>query len=319
MNDHLVWTPAEMPQLDGRVVVVTGANSGIGFAAALEFARAGAQVVLACRNMSRGEEAERRIKEQVKDARVCFLQLDIGKKESIQQFATAFQTRFDALHILVNNAGVASTAEPCTADGFESRFGTNHLGHFYLTSLLMDTIVRSAPARVVNVSSMAHRVYAMDWNELQRRPTAPPAWFVPGYCRSKLANLLFTYELQRRIDAAGIEGVKSVGCHPGVTLTNIFPSVMQLWLPEWFQGVGMTLLAKLPFFQTPEMGALPTLYAAVHDDVKSATFYGPRGFLTCAGYPCLEKSSVASHSEEDGRMLWSLSESLLQHKFEISC
>lgn len=296
------WTTIDMPDLTGKVIVVTGGNSGIGYEAAKAFARKGATTVLACRSMDKATAALFALKQETPDALAEIMELDLASLASVRRFAEAFQANYERLDVLVNNAGIMMVPYGRTEDGFERQFGTNHLGHFALTGLLLDTIKKTPEARVVNISSGGHRMGNIELSNLMYeggKGYSP----LGAYGRSKLANLLFTYELQRRFDAAGINAL-AVAAHPGTSNTNLASHMSE-------QG---PLRLIMPLFartmQSAAMGALPTIRAAVDGGVQGGDYFGPNGFLEQSGYPVKVKSSKASHDVEDAQMLWSVSEAL---------
>jgi NAD(P)-dependent dehydrogenase (short-subunit alcohol dehydrogenase family) len=281
------WTAADIPSQTGRTVVITGANSGIGAATARELARAGAHVIIACRTVSKGEAAAATMPGTVE-----VRPLDLADLSSIRSFAGALSEPFD---VLINNAGVMALPLRRTADGFEMQIGTNHLGHFALTGLLLDRI----RDRVVTVSSGVHRMGRIRLDDLNWERGRYQRWL--AYAQSKLANLLFTYELSRRLTAAG-SPVKSMAAHPGYAATNLQSHTESI--QDKIMSLGNRLAA-----QSPEMGALPTLHAATMD-VPTATYLGPDGFMENRGHPKIVHSNAASHNEEVARRLWELSEHL---------
>jgi len=285
-----------MADQTGRVAVVTGANSGIGFETAKELARKGATVILACRSQKKGEAAAAAIRGENPTGRVQMMRLDLSSLASVRAFAQTFTAALDRLDLLINNAGVMALPRRAeTADGFEMQFGTNHLGHFALTSLLFDLLARTPDSRVVNVSSGAHRAGRIHWDDLQFRHAYTP---FGAYSQSKLANLLFTVELQRRLDKAGV-GVTATAAHPGWTATNL----------QTHSGVAGFLNPLLG--QKPPMGALPTLYAAAAPDITPAGYYGPDGLLEMRGYPKQVGSSGAAQDTIASARLWAESEKLI--------
>ncbi|KAJ0402472.1 hypothetical protein ATCC90586_009292 [Pythium insidiosum] len=307
-----------------KLAVITGANSGIGFEAALELARHGAHVVLACRNEARGRAAVDKIREilqqdkqetaSIRHGAVEFMQLDVSDLSSVQRFTQAFRESHDRLDLLINNAGIMAVGYATTVDGFESQLATNHLGHFALTAQLFDLLRKSAPSRIVNVSSMAHRsALKFDEDAIMTPREKYNPWFV--YADSKLANLLFTAELSRRLEANGIEGVQAVACHPGSTDTNLktAPSEQN----TWFYRMLWKVSSVLPIYQSAAMGALPTLYAATAPGVRSGDFYGPDGFNAMWGYPTLEEPSGQARSLSAALKLWELSERLSGTPFPL--
>lgn len=264
------WRSEDMPDQTGRIAAVTGANSGIGFEIARALARKGAKVVMACRNMERATAAVGRIRGENLSGRVEVLQLDLADLASVRDFARAFRAAYDRLDLLINNAGVLEPSKRTeTADGFELHFGTNYLGHFALTGFLLDLLLTTPGSRVVVMSSLLHRQGRIDLNDLQAREAYG---FSKAYSQSKLANLLFAFELQRRLAAAGAETL-AAAAHPGWTGTDI------LHLPRTVQRMNAVL------GQSPEAGALPILYAATAPDVQGGDYYGPIGFMEIRGAP----------------------------------
>src|SRR5215217_6215986 len=270
------WTAADLPRLDGRTCLVTGANSGIGLVAARELGRAGARVVLAVRDQAKGEHAAATIPGE-REVR----QLDLADLASIRTFAEAWE---GDLHVLINNAGVMATPERRTADGFELQIGTNHLGHFALTNLLLPRITD----RVVTVSSGAHRMGRLRLDDLSWKRGGYQRW--PAYGQSKLANLLFTLELQRRLSEVG-SSVRALAAHPGYAATNLQQHT-ESRLQDGLMAIGNRVLA-----QSDEMGALPTLFAATQD-VPGASYVGPDGFQEQRGFPTLVGRSAAASDAE---------------------
>src|SRR5208337_2785346 len=217
MPDKKAWTADDIPDLSGKTIVVTGGNSGIGYEAALEFARKRAEVILACRDLGKARSAAAQIAASASGAKVNVMELDLSNLASVRGFSDAFHLEHPALHVLCNNAGVMAIPYRRTVDGFEMQFGTNHLGHFALTALLLDRLLATDGARVVNVASGAHRMGSIRFDDLHWQK-GYRKWM--AYGQSKLANLLFTFELQRRADAAGAK-LLSVACHPGYAATNL--------------------------------------------------------------------------------------------------
>ena len=296
------WTVADMPDLTGQVIVVTGANSGIGLEAAREFARKGAKTILASRNLEKAQAALADIQANVPGAQVEIMELDLASLDSVRRFAAAFKAKYSQLDVLVNNAGIMMVPYGRTQDGFEQQFGTNHLGHFALTGLLFDRLASTPGARVVNVSSGGHRFGTMDFDNLMFEDEQG---YTPmkAYGRSKLANLLFTYELQRRFVALGIQA-QALAAHPGVSDTNLANHL----LPGWAAPVLRPLLARM--VQSAAMGALPTLRAAVDPQANGGEYFGPDGPSERGGYPVQVSSSEASHNLADAQKLWQVSEQL---------
>jgi NAD(P)-dependent dehydrogenase (short-subunit alcohol dehydrogenase family) len=289
--------------MEGKIAIVTGANSGIGYEAARALVKKGAQVIMACRNLDKGEVARQKILSEKPEGVVELMRLDLADLASVRQFAEGFLGRYDQLHLLVNNAGVMQIPElQKTADDFEMQFGTNHLGHFALTGLLIDTIDNTPGARVVTVSSFAHHLGRMDFDNLNAEKKYRPA---RAYGESKLANLLFTYELQRRLEVAGRDTI-ATAAHPGWTATNLQQHSSML---QFFNNI---------IAMDAEMGALPTLYAATAPDVEGGDYFGPGGLAEVRGYPKRVSSNGRSHDPDLAQELWAMSEQLTGVKFSIS-
>ncbi len=290
------WTSRDIPDQSGRVVIVTGGNSGIGYAAAEALAKKGATVVIACRSEKRGANAVASLVADHPRARVEMLMLDLADLSSVREFSDRFAERYDRLDLLINNAGVMMPPERReTKDGFELQIGTNHLGHFALTLRLLPMLAGQPGARVVNVSSSAQNAGGLDLDDLQweqRRYNR-----MRSYGASKIANMLFTRELQARLDDAEVD-VMSTACHPGWTATNLQ------------RDTPVARLLNPLFGMEPWQGALPTLYAAVSPEAKPAGYYGPDGLGTVRGYPTENRPASASLDEQSARRLWSMSETL---------
>ena len=285
MTAHRKWTAADLPRLDGRTFVVTGANSGIGLAACRALGAAGARVVLAVRDPERGRRAAETVSGATEVRR-----LDLADLASVRAFADAWEGELD---VLVNNAGVMATPEQRTADGFELQIGTNHLGHFALTNLLVPRV----SDRVVTLASNAHRMGKIRFDDLNWQ-RGYNSW--RAYGQSKLANLLFTLELQRRLNEADTV-VRAVAAHPGWAATNL-QSHTGSRLQAAAMAVGNRVIA-----QSDEMGALPTLYAATQE-IPGGSYVGPDGLRQGRGHPMLVDRSAAASDGEAARRLWELSE-----------
>ena len=305
------WTADDIPALGGKTVVVTGGNSGIGFEAARQMARKGAHVILACRDTGRAADALEQIRTLHPSASVEAMQLDLASLESVHRFARDFAAKSVPLDVLCNNAGVMAIPRRTTAEGFEMQIGTNHLGHFALTGLLLEPLLAAPAARVVNVSSTAHKPGRIDFDDLQGEKSYRK-WM--AYAQSKLANLLFTYELQRRLEAAGARAV-SVACHPGYSATNLQAVGPQM--------SGSRVAARLMdlgnrFFSQPAaMGALPTLYAATSPDARGGDYIGPDGFMENYGHPRKTSSTARSHDRAVASRLWEVSEQLTSVRYPL--
>ena len=300
MSSDGIWTTADVPDQTGRVAVVTGANTGLGYHTAAVLAESGAHVVLAVRNTEKGNLALARIVAAHPNADVTLAELDLGSLDSVRTAAAALRKAYPRIDLLINNAGVMWTPRQLTADGFEMQFGTNHLGHFALTGLLLDTLLPVRGSRVVTVSSTGHRLRAaIHFDDLQSEQHYDR---FAAYGQSKLANLLFTYELQRRL-AGRQKNTIAVAAHPGSSSTELTRNVPTLIKP-------LFALAGPLLFQNAAMGALPTLRAATDPGVEGGQYYGPDGLGEQRGHPKLVSSSRQSHDEDVQRRLWTVSEEL---------
>ena len=302
MSSNHHWTAADVPDQEGRTAIITGANSGIGFEAARVLARKGGRIVLASRNPEKNLQARQVILAETPDARLYTMNLDLADLASIHTFSQEFLEDHNRLDLLINNAGVMALPERReTSDGFEMQFGTNHLGHFALTGLLSEVLIQTPGARVVTISSGAHRFGRMNFDDLNSR-SSYSRW--GAYGQSKLANLLFAFELQRRFEAAGLD-VLSVAAHPGYAATNLQSTT------------GLFQFLNHLMAQTAEMGALPTLYAATGAEIEGGDYAGPGGFMEQRGYPVKVESSPASHDREDASKLWGISEELTGVRYQF--
>jgi NAD(P)-dependent dehydrogenase (short-subunit alcohol dehydrogenase family) len=309
------WTVDQMPDCTDRTVVVTGANSGLGFEATKAFAANGATVIMACRSTDRGQQAATDVRDSVGDtgATLNVRQCDLASLDSIDSFAAGVGQNYDAIDVLCNNAGVMAIPRQETRDGFEKQFGVNHLGHFALTGHLLELLVETdTESRIVTHSSGAHETGEVDFDDLHRQQSYGK-W--DAYSQSKLANLLFAYELQRRLEAAGITDTLSVACHPGYAATNL-----QYRGPKQAGStvrLGVMKAANAVFGQSAERGALPMLYAATAPDVQGGDYYGPGGFMNMRGAPEKQSSNDASYDEADAERLWTKSEELCGVEYEF--
>jgi NAD(P)-dependent dehydrogenase (short-subunit alcohol dehydrogenase family) len=296
------WSTEQIPDLSGRTAVVTGANSGLGFETALALARAGAHVVVACRDKAKGEEAMDRIVDVAPSATLRFEELDLASLDSVRDFASRFLALARPLDMLVNNAGVMAIPRRETADGFEMQIGTNHLGHFALTGLVLESLLARPGSRVVSVSSEVARIGRIRFGDLQSSERYSK-W--SAYAQSKLANQLFTLELDRR---AKNRGVVSVAAHPGYAATNlqaVGPRMSGSKLMEQLTGLENALFA-----QPATMGALPVLYAAAASGVRGAQYFGPDRLFGMRGFPKQVPFVRAARSPQTARRLWEVSEEL---------
>ena len=292
------WTATDIPDQTGRTAVITGANTGLGFETAAALAAHGARVVLAVRNLDKGKEAATRIGAAAPGAQVELQELDLTSLESVRSAAAQLRSDHERIDLLINNAGVMYTPKSTTKDGFELQFGTNHLGHFAFTGLLLDRLLPVAGSRVVTISSIGHRIRAaihfddLQWERRYGR--------VAAYGQSKLANLLFTYELQRRLAPGGT--TVALAAHPGGSATELTRNLPRL--------LALAVPLVEPLFQSADMGALPTLRAATDPGARGGQYYGPDGFAETRGYPKVVASSAQSHDAELQRRLWAVSEEL---------
>ena len=298
------WSVADIPDLTGKTVIITGANSGLGFEAATVLAGAGAQVVLACRDQAKGRAAEEQIRATHPRAATALMPLDLSSLADIRRCADEILRAYPRIDVLMNNAGVMALPHRQTADGFEMQFGTNHLGHFALTGLLLERLRATPGGRVVTVSSGAHRMGKIRFDDPHWR-SGYSKW--PAYGQSKLANLLFAYELQRRLAAAGADTL-SVAAHPGYAATNL-----QATGPRMLGSSRLERLMEIAnslFAQSAAMGALPQIHAAVAPGVRGGQYIGPDGFGELWGHPRVVTSNRRSQDVEAARRLWALSEEM---------
>jgi NAD(P)-dependent dehydrogenase (short-subunit alcohol dehydrogenase family) len=296
------WTTNNIPNLSGKVIIVTGANSGIGFETVKELARKGAHTILACRSMEKGNDAAQQIRTVVPNARLEPMVLDLGSLKSVHAFSETLKAAHDRLDVLVNNAGVMWVPYGKTEDGFEKHFGINHLGHFALTGLLLDVLLKTPGSRVVTISSMGHRSGTIDFDNLMYKDGIG---YGPdqAYGRSKLANLLFTFELQRHLDSKQTN-VISTAAHPGGADTNLGRHVEGRW---WW---GLLRLLTMPITQNAAMGAMPTLRAATDPEAMAGDYIGPGGFMGMRGYPIKVECSNEARDVDIAKRLWKVSEDL---------
>ncbi|MEC9325979.1 MAG: SDR family NAD(P)-dependent oxidoreductase [Actinomycetota bacterium] len=301
------WTAADVPDQTGRVAVVTGANAGLGLETAAMLAERGARVVVAVRDLGKGEAAVGEIRRRTSNADVALQQLDLSSLVSVRTAADELRAAYPRIDLLINNAGVMYPPKQTTADGFELQFGTNHLGHFALTGLLLDHLLQVEGSRVVTVASIAHNIQAgihfddLQWERSYNR--------VAAYGQSKLANLMFTYELQRRLAAKQAPTI-AVAAHPGISNTELMRHIPGSGLP------GFSALAGL-VTNSPAVGSLATLRAATDPAVRGGQYYGPSGFRELVGHPVLVQSNRQSHDTDVQQRLWSVSEELTGVKFPV--
>jgi NAD(P)-dependent dehydrogenase (short-subunit alcohol dehydrogenase family) len=306
------WSADDVPDQTGRVVLVTGANSGIGLEAAVVLAAHGAETILACRDPGRGTAAAERVRQKA-TGKVHLLALDLADLSSVRAAAAEVGEKFSSLHLLINNAGVMAVPQQKTHDGFEMQLGTNHLGHYALTALLIgrlrDSGTNERPSRVISVSSTAHRMGSVRFDDLQRE-RAYERW--SAYGQSKLANLLFMQELQRRLAAAGWP-VIAAACHPGYAATNLQYVASKQTGSSLEEGV--MRLGEGLFAQTSAQGALPTLRAATDPGVVGGDYYGPNGWFELVGAPVKVGKTAAAADVAVAARLWDVSAELTGTNF----
>lgn len=294
------WTTAQIPSLNGKTIIVTGGNSGLGFQSVKTYVEKRATVVLACRNIAKGEKARSQILITVPTAKIEVRTLNLMDLSSVRSFAEQFNKEFDRLDILLNNAGIMMPPYQLTKDGLESQQGTNHFGHFALTGLLLEKLKSTPGSRVVNVSSIAHKQGKMDFENLlyiDGKGYSP----MSAYGRSKLENLLFTYGLQAYFTKNNLD-VKAVVAHPGVSDTNLFSKIGGQFLQNLLKP-----LFKL-FIQPASMGALPQLRASVDPTVVGGEFFGPDGRGEMKGYPVIVSPNNHALNREHAQKLWQVSQ-----------
>ncbi len=299
MSDH--WTIDQIPKQNGRLVLITGANSGIGFEAARVLAQKGARIILACRNQEKTQTAMERVRQDSPDAQLEFLPLDLADLASVRKCVAGFQERFDRLDLLINNAGVMIPPYSKTKDGFELQIGVNHLGHFAFTALLFETIRKTPDSRIVIVSSGAHRFGKIDFDDLNWEHKRYVPW--QAYGQSKIANLYFMYELVRRLGEKNHPLLAAV--HPGYAATNLQ------------QHMGVLRVLNFIMAQSSFRGSLPTLYAGTAADIENGAYYGPDGFREMRGWPIRVESNELSHDPGIANRLWQVSEALTGIPFPV--
>jgi len=296
------WNAENIPNQKGKVVIVTGSSSGIGFEAARVLAEKEASVIIAVRNLEKGNKAAEKITAQNNDADLTVLELDLANLESVKNFAENFNKDYSRLDLLINNAGVMIPPYSKTANGFELQFGTNHLGHFSLTAQLLKALLKTDKARIVNVASSAHKVGNLNFDDLTWEKRSYTAW--RAYGDSKISNLYFTYELDRKLKEKKLD-LLVTAAHPGYTATEL---QRNMGLLEFFNNI---------FAQDVSMGALPTLRAATEAGLKGAEYFGPSGFMEMRGFPEQVESNKLSKDEAIAKKLWEVSEELTGVKVEF--
>ena len=298
------WNQENIPNLTDKVIVITGANSGLGLESTKAFAAKGATVVMACRNMSKAEQAKAEVLAANPNAKLDLMQLDNASLDSVRTFANAFKAKYDRLDMLLNNAGVMAIPRSETADGFEMQLGVNHLGHFALTGLLLDVITSTPGARIHSTSSSAAFNGKINFDDLMGKE-AYSRW--GAYGQSKLANAVFATELNRRLKAAGYDTIAN-SSHPGLVMTNLQTNSLEQSDAPLSERVLYGTFGKL-MAQDVDMGVLPQLYASSALDAKGGVFYGPKT-MRVRGYPAEQKCNDALNDAALLKRFWEVSEEL---------
>lgn len=293
-----------IPSQKGKIAIVTGANTGLGFETALALVKKETKVIMACRTIEKAETAKQDILRKVPGADLEILPVDLSSLSSVRDFAKSYLAKHSQLDLLINNAGIMMPPYSRTIDGFESQMGTNYFGHFLLTGLLLDIITKTPGSRIVSLGSIAHKKGEINFEDLhwEKKYSAMGA-----YRQSKLACLMFAYELQRRLETTDMKTI-SVAAHPGVSITELVRHY-----PKWLMFVS-SLLFPL-FSHSPEKGALPVLYAALGPDVRGGDYFGPQGRSEMTGDPGKAESTSLSHNEDIAKQLWEVSEKLTGFKY----
>lgn len=305
------WESSDIPDQTDRVILVTGANSGLGYYSALALAAKGARVLLACRSLHRGGQAKAEIIQSLPQAHISVVELDLADLESVRACTQTLLSDYDRLDILMNNAGVMAIPRRETEQGFERQIGVNHLGHFALTGALMPLLLETPHSRIVNVSSIAHRSGRVDFDDLHGKRKYSR---FGAYSQSKLANLLFTLELQRLLASRGADAV-TVAAHPGYAATNLQYAGPR----EKSSKIEMLIMRAMNavFAQSAEQGALPQLFAATEPNISGGDFVGPDGWMGMRGHPRKLRAKETAYDEETARRLWQMSVDLTGEPYEI--
>lgn len=303
------WTEQDIPDLTGKTIVVTGANSGIGYEATRLFAKKQAEVIMACRSIERAEAAFDKIKNEFPTAKLVIMSLDLASFSSIHTFSEQLHSKYTTIDVLLNNAGIMMTPYQETVDGLEQQQGINHFGHFLLTNVLFDMLQQSDDPRIVNISSIAHRFGKLNFNNMQFKNKKG---YVPSlaYGRSKLENLLFTYALARRVKQANLP-IKVLAAHPGISSTNLGNHIYERGVYKVFHAL------TNKFTQSAYQGSLPGVRAAVDADAQNGTFYGPDKLFGVKGNPVVCTSTKRSKKESLQEQLWTYSEQVTNKPFTI--
>ena len=301
MNEK--WTTDQIPNLSGKVMIITGANSGLGFETALALAEKGATAILACRNMQKGNIAFNNIKLQFPKAKLELIELDLANRQSIEGFVETFLGKYSRLDVLINNAGIFGTYKETTKDGYEMQLGVNHLGHYILTGLLLPLLQNTPESRIVHLSSLVAATSEIYFEDIMLQNKKYP--WMKSYGQSKLAVLLFALELDRRLNAAGSH-IKSIPIHPGISKTSIFANAKVSPIIKFI----MTGSLAATIMQESSFGALPQIYAATSPDAEGGKYYGPDGKKQQKGYPTEIKLPKIARNEEIWAKLWKTTEEI---------
>lgn len=293
-----------IPSQKEKIAIVTGSNTGLGFETTLALAKKEIKVIMACRNIEKAETAKQDILRKVPGADLEILPVDLSSLSSVRDFAKSYLLKYNRLDLLINNAGIMMPPYARTIDGFESQMGTNYFGHFLLTGLLLDIIIKTPGSRIVSLGSIAHKKGEINFEDLHWKKKYSA---MGAYRQSKLACLMFAYELQRRLEATDMKTM-SVAAHPGVSITELVRHY-----PKWLMFVLSPLFSL--FTHSPEKAALPTLYAALGTDVRGGNYFGPQGRSEMTGDPGKAESTAFSHNEDIAKQLWEVSEKLTGFKY----
>lgn len=290
----------KIPSQKGKVAIVTGANIGLGYETTLAFAKKQIKVIMACRNVEKAELARNQILKQIPNAELVIIKLELNKLSSVRSFAQEYLQNYESLDLLINNAGIMIPPYAITEDGYESQFQVNYLSHFLLTGLLLPLLEKTPKSRIVNLSSNAHKNGKINFNDLQFKKKYSA---FAAYAQSKLACLMFTFELQRRLEKKGSNTI-AVGSHPGVSVTNLGQHI-----PKWVNLIFGRLFRVL-MTQPASNGAEPSIYAALGSDIQGGDYIGPDGWGEWRGKPKKVQGIALAHNEEQARQLWDISEKL---------
>ena len=295
----------ELPSQNGKTIIVTGANTGLGYETTITLAEKNAKVIMACRNLTKAKTAKNKIIEQISEADLEIMEIDLSSLASVRKFAQEFQEKHDQLAVLINNAGVMMTPYTETDEGFELQFVSNYLGHFLLTGLLLPNLLKTPQSRIVSLSSLIHKNGKIKFDDLQSKKKYSPQ---VAYGQSKLACLLFAFELQRRLDKAGKSDTISTAAHPGVADTEL-----SRHLPKLLNSALKYTIGPLISHNATE-GANPTILASI-SEAEGGEYFGPTGFMEMKGKAGKATSSNSAHNETLAKRLWEVSEELVQFKY----